>query len=301
MSVKISVVINALNEQSVIERAIKSVAWADEILVCDMNSDDDTALLAKKAGAKVIFIKRQPFVELARNLSISKAEGDWVLIIDPDEEIPASLGDKLKELANSDSVTTYVEIPRQNIIFNKWVKASMWWPDYNIRFFKKDVVTWSSKIHRPPETRGQGIKLPAEERFAITHYHYVTVDQFLIRLNRYTSAQAKELDQSAYKFDWRDLISKPLSEFLSRYFANRGFEDGLHGLVLSLLQAFSFLVVYIKVWELQGFKEEKLEVGSLKLEMDEAGKELKYWFKYGNLSKNPLKRFLQRAKNKVTD
>src|SRR5260221_8276110 len=224
MPQKISVVINTLNEENVIERAINSVSWADEVLVCDMNSDDDTALVARKAGAKVIFIKRQPFVELARNLSISKAKNDWILIMDPDEEIPESLGNKLQELSNTNGVTTYVEVPRKNIIFNKWVRASMWWPDYNIRFFKKDAVKWSNKIHLKPETQGQGLKLPEEERFAITHYHYIGIDQFLSRLNRYTTIQAKELKQSGYNFAWQDLISKPLSEFLGRYFANSGFE-----------------------------------------------------------------------------
>src|SRR5437879_5905913 len=123
---KISVVINTLNEANIIERAVKSVAWADEVLVCDMNSDDDTPILAKKLEAKVIFIKRQPFVELARNLSISKAEHEWVLILDPDEEVPESLANKLREIVSNNGVTTHVEIPRKNIIFKKWVKASMW-------------------------------------------------------------------------------------------------------------------------------------------------------------------------------
>jgi glycosyltransferase involved in cell wall biosynthesis len=300
MDGKISVVINTFNEAEVVERLIKSVKWADEILVCDMNSDDDTALVAKKAGAKVIFIKRQPFVELARNLSISKAKNEWILVLDPDEEVSESLADKLQEIAKTNGVTTVVEIPRKNIIFNKWVKASMWWPDYNIRFFKRDAVKWSNKIHIKPETIGQGLKLPEEERFAITHYHYNSIDQFLSRLNRYTTIQAKELKESGYSFTWKDLVRKPLSEFLGRFFANRGFEDGLHGLVLSMLQAFSFLIVYLKVWEMEEFKDQKIELNDLKVESDEAGKELKYWFKYGNLSKNPLKRFLQRAKNRVT-
>jgi glycosyltransferase involved in cell wall biosynthesis len=300
MDGKISVVINTLNESSVIERAIKSCKWADEVLVCDMNSEDDTAVIARRAGAKVIFIKRQPFVELARNLSISKAKNEWILIMDPDEEIPESLGEKLKEIASSNGVTTFVDVARKNLIFGKWMRNSMWWPDYKPRFFKKGAVTWGNKIHIPQQTTGQGLTLPAEERFAFVHYHYTSVEQFITRLNRYTTIQAKELNESGYNFDWRDLIRKPLSEFLGRFFANRGFEDGLHGLALSMLQAFSFLIVYLKVWEMEGFKEEKVEIAEIKLEAEEAGKELKYWFKYGNLSKNPLKRFLQRAKNKIS-
>jgi (heptosyl)LPS beta-1,4-glucosyltransferase len=300
MQGKISVVINTLNEEENLKRCLASLKWADEILICDMYSDDNSAVVAKKFGAKIIFHKRLSYVEPARNFAISKAKNDWVLVLDPDEEVPESLAKKLQEIVKTDGVATFIEIPRKNIIFNKWVKASGWWPDYNIRFFKKDKVKWSNQIHIPPKTEGQGIQLPLEERFTITHYHYQSISQFLVRMDRYTNIQAKHLQEENVEFHWADLIQKPLSEFLGRYFANKGFQDGLHGLSLALLQAFSFLVVYLKLWELQGFKEQNLKFVEIQEETKKAGKEINYWFKYGNLSKNPLKNFLQRAKNKVS-
>lgn len=300
MTGKISVVVNTLNEEKTLERAIKSVQWADEILVCDMHSDDNSAVLAKKLGAKVIFHKRVDFVEPARNFAVSKVSHEWVLIIDPDEEIPESLGEKLVKIANNPGVTTFVEIPRKNIIFGKWMKASMWWPDHHIRFFKKDAVLWSDKIHRPPQTQGQGIKLAQEERWAITHYHYDSITQFLTRMDRYTNVQARELRASGYEFSWTDVIHKPLAEFLSRYFANQGFKDGLHGLALSLLQAFSFLVVYLKLWEKKDFPQQDIKWEEVKEVSRKGAQELDYWLKYGNLSKNLLKRFFQKAKSKIT-
>lgn len=300
MEKKISVVINTFNEEAVIERAIKSVSWADEILVSDMHSDDNSAVLAKKLGAKVIFQKKVNFVEPARNFAISKAENEWVLILDPDEEAPDGLEGKLREIIDGEGVTTYVEIPRKNIIFGKWVKASQWWPDYNIRFFKKGSVTWGNKIHRPPKTEGQGIKLRSEERWAIIHHHYESISQFLKRMDRYTDIQAMQLKDDGYEFDWKDLIRKPLGEFLSRYFANRGFEDGLHGLSLAFLQAFSYLVVYTKTWEQKGFKEQEIDYKEMKELSYESGKDIDHWLKYGNLSKNPIKRILQKAQNKLS-
>lgn len=300
MHPKLSVVINTFNEEKNIERAIKSVGWADEILVCDMYSDDNTAVIAKKLGAKILFHKRVGFVEPARNFVISKAEGEWVLVLDADEEIPDSLRDKIKEVISSGGVLTHVEIPRLNIIFGKTMKAAMWWPDYNIRLFKKSSVTWSNKIHSKPKTEGQGLRLSELERFAIIHHHYETISQFLLRLDRYTTVQAKELKESGYEFDWRDLFSKPLGEFLSRFFANRGFDDGLHGLALSLLQAFSHLVMYLKVWELKGFPDKSINFSELKKESDKNGAEIDHWLKYGNLSKNKLKRIIQKIKNKIT-
>ncbi len=300
MSEKISVVINTLNEAETLERAIKSAGWADEVLVCDMYSTDDSVKIAKKLGANVITHERLSFVEPARNYAIAKAKNNWILVIDPDEEISESLAKKLTEIANLDSVTTFVEIPRKNMIFGKWVKGSMWWPDHNIRFFRKDSVKWSDKIHRPPETAGQGVKLPDEERFAIIHYHYTSISQFMSKLDRYSGVQAKELFDEGHRFKISDLIHKPLNEFLSRFFALKGYEDGLHGLVLGLLQAVSFLIVYIKLWELEGFEQKNVDLKDLKTTTDQAGKDLAYWFSFTSLSHNPVKRLLQKAKSKIS-
>ena len=296
---KISVIINTLNEEKNIERVLKSVGWADEVIVCDMHSDDDTAVVAKKLGAKVFLHKRMGFVEPARNFAISKASHEWILIVDADEEIPSSLAGHLQEMIKKPMVATYVEIPRKNIIFGKWMKASKWWPDINVRFFKAGSVEWGDRIHRVPKTSGQGIKLPVDERWAIVHHHYDSLTQFLSRMDRYSSVQAWELKQDGYDFNWTDLISKPMSEFLSRFFASRGFEDGLHGLALCLLQAFSFLVVYLKLWEYKEFKEQTIDLAELDIQRKKASDELNYWLKYSSLSENPLKRLLQKAKNKM--
>jgi glycosyltransferase involved in cell wall biosynthesis len=296
---KLSVVINTFNEEKNIERAIKSVSFADEIVVCDMYSDDDTAVIAKKLGAKIIFHKRVGFVEPARNLAISQAQGDWVLVLDADEEVSDGLKDKVKEIISQDSVLTHVEIPRKNIIFGNALKGAMWWPDYNIRLFKKDSITWSNKIHSRPKTTGQGLTLSPLESHAIIHNHYSSISQFIQRMDRYTSIQAKELKDSGYEFNWKDLISKPLGEFLSRFYANRGFEDGLHGLSLSLLQAFSHLVMYLKTWEKEDFDSKTLRFDDLNNTLRESGKELDHWMKYGNLPKNKIKRVLQKIRNRL--
>jgi len=296
---KISVVINTLNEASDLEQALESLKWADEIIVCDMYSDDNSVEIAKKYGAKVVFHKRVSHVELARNYAISKASNDWILILDPDEEIPESLASRIQDITVKMEQINFVEIPRKNLIFNKWMKASMWWPDYNIRFFKKGTVSWGEKIHSDPQTDGEGIKLDTKEDYAIVHHHYNSISQFLDRLNRYTSVQANELHADGIKFQWTDLITKPLSEFLSRFFANKGFEDGLHGLTLSLLQAFSFLIVYLKLWEFQKFTDQNIKLAEMKSLVEKSGKEIGYWFKYSNLSPNPFKRFAQKVRNKV--
>lgn len=296
MGNKISVVINTLNEEKNIERAIKSVKWADEIIVCDMYSDDKTVEIAKKAGSKVIFHKKLNYVEPARNFAISKAAGDWVLVVDPDEEISIELKIELVRIANQMKQIDYVRLPRKNIIFGKWMKASMWWPDYNIRFFRKGKVEWSDEIHRPPKALGAGLDLPAEEILAIVHYNYQTISQFVTRMNRYTTVEADQLIRQNYEFKWSDLIEKPLNEFLARFFANKGYQDGLHGLALSLLQSFSFFIVYLKVWENSSFDETAFKLTDLEVEKNKAGYQINYWVEEVKLSKNPFKRFLSKFK-----
>jgi len=298
MGNKISVVLNTFNEEENIGRALESVKWVDEIIVCDMFSSDKTAQIARKMGAKVVLHKAQKYVELVRNFNISQASNEWVLILDPDEEISESLAKKLQEVVEIEDIS-YIEIPRKNIIFGKWMENSMWWPDYNIRLFKKGSVIWNEEIHRPPKTEGQGFQLDPIAELALIHHHYVTISQFISRMDRYTTAQAKELVKSGYKLNWKDLIEKPVEEFLSRYFANKGFEDGLHGLTLSLLQAFSFLVMYLKIWEDENFKEQNLEFKEIVVEGKKVGKDFNYWFRYANLSKNPVIRIFQKAKNKL--
>lgn len=299
MNLKISVVINTFNEEESIERAIKSVDWADEVIVCDMHSADKTVDFAKKLGAKVFFHKRLDYVEPARNFAISKASNEWVLILDPDEEIPSSLRTRLIEVASKMKQIDYVRLPRKNLIFGKWMKASMWWPDYNVRFFKKGKVRWSDKIHRPPKTQGAGIDFPAEENLAIIHHNYQSITQFLTRMDRYTSVETRQLIKQNYIFKWPDLIEKPVGEFLSRFFANKGYMDGLHGLALSLLQALSFLIVYLKVWENSNFNDTTISLTELEAEKNKAGFQINYWVKMTKSSKNPFKRFLQKMRNRI--
>lgn len=276
---KISVVINTLNEEANIKRAMASVAWADEILVCDMYSEDKTVEIAKKLGAKVVYHKKADYVEPARNFAISKASGDWILVLDADEEITDILARRLKEITQKMKQVMVVWIPRKNIIFNKWMKASMWWPDHQVRFFKAGKVRWQNKIHSKPQFTGESLTLEPEEKWAIIHHNYNSLSQYIERMNRYTTIEAQELVKGGYKFAWEDLVQKPLSEFLSRFFASSGHKDGLHGLALSLLQAASFLAVYLKVWERESFKQQELKSEELEQVKAKAGEELNYWFK----------------------
>ena len=273
----ISVVINTLNEEKNIGRAIESVkSFADEIVVVDMESVDNTVSVAKKLGAVVFTHKPMHYVEPARNFAISKAKGEWIFIIDADEEAPKTLLVELGRIAHA-GTHDFVRIPRKNIIFGKWMQHSRWWPDENIRFFKKGSVSWEDEIHSIPVTKGEGITLKSDVSFALTHHHYDSVEQFIDRLNRYTSIQAEELHKRGKSATYVDFVKRPTSEFVSRYFAGLGYKDGIHGIALAFLQAFSELCVYLKLWQLGGFRDEHARLPQIVETITESQKEVNYW------------------------
>lgn len=283
----ISAVINTYNEEANIERCLSSLtSFADEIVIVDMGSTDRTIDKAKEFNAKIYTHPYTGFVEPARNYALEKTSGDWIFLIDADEDIPKTLKTLLKNKIKTPTKSFY-RIPRKNIIFGRWIKHAYWWPDYQIRFFKKGSVLWSDKIHSIPMTRGEGFDIPPVEENAIIHYNYQSIFQFIERLNRYTNIQAKELYIEGYKFHWSDVIKKPTDEFLSRFFEGEGYKDGLHGLTLSFLQGLSMLVLYAKIWELEGLRQENIKLTDLEKELTDRNNKENYWIIQEKLKTDP--------------
>jgi len=291
----ISVVINVRNEAENLSKCLHSIKdFADEIIVVDMKSTDNSVQVAKNAGAKVFTHKPLKYVEPARNYALTKTTGKWILLLDPDEYLNKTLKKDLKSITNRNDVD-FVKIPRQNIIFGKWIKHAKCWPDYLIRFFKKGAVTWQNEIHSQPITTGNGLTLLDSDKLAIKHNNYQSVTQFVIRALRYSNIQADELVTQDYKIKTSDFILKPTQEFNSRFFFAEGYKDGFHGLVFCLLQAFAIGLVYIRLWEKQGTPDKQLLKESFVSASQEATFEYDHWFaKFfkQEYSANFLKKFL---------
>lgn len=276
----ISVVVNTLNEEDNLPRCLKSVqSLADEIVVVDMYSDDRTRKIARKFGARVFLHKKVGYVEPARNFAIGKARGKWVLVLDADEKVTPSLAKRLREIVTKRSENVdFVLIPRKNIIFGKWIQNSRWWPDYLPRFFKQGKVIWPKQIHQKPELKGNIYTLPDAERYALTHYNYESLEQFLERSWRYAEVRAEELvKENKYRLSVGDLVLKPTGEFLSRLFSGEGYKDGIHGLALAILQSYSTALIYLKVWEKQHYEEKVIEEKKLKDIFSRLIYEIDYW------------------------
>jgi len=262
---------------------------AKEIIIVDIGMDNRLRdELKKNQIVKIVAIKNDvPYVELIRDKTKDFAQSDYVFFIDPDEVVPPGL--KTVIHSNLDSYDYFI-IPRKNIIFGRWIKHSRWWPDYQIRLFKKDKVTWPKIIHRQPKVAGNGYMVEAREELALLHHNYQNIDEYLSKFRRYAKYEAKEIFDSKMILTFSNAIRKALNEFISRYFAAEGYKDGSQGLVLAFLQMFYYLIVYFYYLEMKKFKIE----GEVKEEefFRKGLKETLYWKKKKNLWEKILNKIL---------
>lgn len=247
----ISTVIVTYNEGDKLKDCLKSLMGkVDEIVIVDLGSTDKTLQVAKEFKANIYTHQRVEYVELIRDFAISKAKGDWILVLDPDERITPALWDRLKYVVQEDKYSA-VNIPRKNIFFGSWIAHTNWWPDKHVRFFMKGKVKWGDKIHHYPLVEGNILNLPAKEELAIEHHGYSSVEQFINRQNRYSQIEALNLYQSGERFSWLNFFHRPFREFLVRFIKHRGFLDGFYGFALTYLMMVYQLQVAIALWELE--------------------------------------------------
>ena len=298
---KVSVVISAFNEEKKIKACLESAKWADEIIVVDNSSYDKTADIAKKFTKRVYIQKNDPEkIDLQKNFGIQKATGDWIFILDADEIITPELESEIRQVISNDSVAGFW-VPRKNMIFNKWIQHSGWYPDYQLRLFRQGKGKYESQhYHEPLTVSGTTEKLTAH----LVHHNYESVAQFLHKnLETYAPNEADELLRKGYSFHYLDVIRFPLKEFISRYFARQGYKDGLHGLVLSLLMAVYHFVIFLYLWEKKSFIEvssEEVDKGLGQL-VEKTKKEFEYWLHDKKIEneKNDVKKFFLKLERKL--
>ena len=256
----LSVVVSAFNEEEKIRDCLESVKWADEIVFIDNSSTDNTANIVKKYTSKIYRRENNPLMlNVNKNYGIEKTTGDWVLYLDADERVTPELKKEIKQLLqdrhsglsrmdsgvadapqNDAGVINGYWIPRKNIIFGKWIEHAGWYPDYQMRLFRRGKGKFPAKhVHEMVDVDGETAYL----KTPLLHLNFETISQFLYKhIELYAANEAEALLKKNYKVDALDAIRMPMNEFLSRFFAREGYRDGLHGLVLSLLMAFYHLL-----------------------------------------------------------
>jgi glycosyltransferase involved in cell wall biosynthesis len=246
----ISAIVNTCNEEKYLERCLEHLKWADEIVIVDMYSTDKSIEIARKYTDKIYFHERTLSVLYARNFSLSKAQGNWLLVVDPDEVIPQGLANKFIEIANSNPDFVAAAFPLRMVCFGK--EFNYVYPlEWKIRFFKKGYVSFPRRVHAHPKVSGDIYFLPKEEKYIANHYVAENIFRFVEKMNRYTSDEAKHMyEDDGIKYSILYLIKKPLAEFKNRFFIRRGYKDGIEGFIFSVLMATYRFLTYAKLREI---------------------------------------------------
>ncbi len=242
----LSVVIITYNESANLKRLLPTLTFADEVVVVDRYSEDDTADIARKHGAQVIEHAWEGYGQ-QKNFAIAQAQGDWILSLDADEIVPTSSEKVLKEILKKNDKDAYY-LPRRTHFLGRWIMHGTWYPDWQLRLFKKGATKFNDQaIHeRMVEPKSVGY-LPEA---VIDHYSYQDVSDYIARLNRYTSLEA-EKRYASQKYNGFMLLFKPSYRFIQHYVVHRGFLDGYPGFLVALLSAWYVFITHIKIYELR--------------------------------------------------
>ena len=242
MSPSLSAVIITLNEEKNIEDCVRSVSFCDEVILIDSGSTDGTVPLAEKLGAK---IWRRSFDHFAaqKNFGISKASGEWVLLVDADERVSDGLKGEIKDKIPRGLAEGYY-FPRINRIFGRWMRHGENANDYQLRLAKRQKAVFTGPVHERVELSGKTERM----KNPLLHHSTPSVSAYMGKLNSYTALEAKRREGKPIP-RIGDLLSRPLLKFMSLTFLKRGFMDGLEGFIFSALSAYYDFVSLAKHWE----------------------------------------------------
>ncbi|MFQ5900132.1 MAG: glycosyltransferase family 2 protein [Thermodesulfobacteriota bacterium] len=243
---KLSVTIIALNEEANIRGCLTSVRWADEIIVSDSGSSDRTVDICKEYGAKVFQDEWLGFGK-QKNLCSERACNDWILNIDADERVTSELRVEIEKALQEDRCDG-LYIPRKSFFLGKWIKYCGWYPDYNLRLFRKGKGAFTERrVHEAVEFKGETAYL----KYPLEHHTYKTISDYIQRMDRYAGLAAEEMAANGRKASYLDILLRPELTFFKMFFLKMGFLEGYRGLILSSLYAAYTLSKYARLWEIR--------------------------------------------------
>lgn len=242
----LTAIVLTYNSQSTLEKCLKSLTWCDEILIVDSFSEDETLAIAREFTSRIFQREYQNYGDQL-NFALKKARGEWVLVIDSDEEVSPSLQREIQETLSSPFPLTGFYIPRKSKFLGRWINHC-WKGDKVLRLFRKEYAQYREReLGSSPRIEGKVGML----QNPILHYPYRDLKHYLEKLNYYTTCAARQMHKEGRKFRIYNLFLNPLGKFIQMYFLKKGFLDKGEGFLLSLLSSFYVLVKFAKLWEIQ--------------------------------------------------
>jgi glycosyltransferase involved in cell wall biosynthesis len=255
----VSVVINTLNEESNIAKCIGSIlGFADEILICDMYSSDNTVRIARDLGARVIYHEKTSYVEPARYYAVNAASGEWVLILDADEQLTPGIRNELKTVV-AEGKADLVRMGKLYYYFTRYIKHGGFYNKNYPLLFRKElyIKNYSHKnsgifngfthlIDNAKEIRN------IDKSYFILHNAYPSIEKYVVKTEgKYALIEAEAMQQEGKKFRLLMLLFDPLKTFIKKYFLQRGFVEGTNGFILCVLYSSYRFKVWANLWMLE--------------------------------------------------
>ncbi len=244
MSLRLSAIVIAKNEAHNIEACLDSLAFCDERIVVDGDSDDATASLAEAKGARVTIAREWHGFGHQKNLALSLATGDWVLSLDADERVSQELAAEIRT-AMTEGLSDAYEMPRLSTFCGRPMRHSGWYPDYVLRLFRRGRARFSDDlVHERVVCEGTVGRLKAP----LTHHPVLRLEDALSRMDRYSTARAEMIVKSGRRVSFFTGIVRGWWTFFQTYFIRLGFLDGREGFLLAMANAEGTYYRYMKAW-----------------------------------------------------
>ncbi len=258
MAATLSLAIVALNEEANLERVLKSMRWADEIVLVDSGSTDRTCDIAREYGARVILEPWRGYTS-QKNYALDLCTKDWVLSLDADEEVSPELAEEIRGILADPKALAGYSMPRKNLFLGRWMRHGGFYPDPKLRLFRRGLAystgrdphdRFEMKNDQMKDGPTKGGRRVGELRGALTHHTYPTLTLYLEHMNRYSSVWNRVPGAVPRKFSLNDIVLRPLATFIYNYFIRLGFLDGREGLLLHMYHAGYVSWKYAKAWEM---------------------------------------------------
>ena len=244
----LSVCIICFNEEVNIRRCLESVSWANEIIVVDSMSNDRTLDIAVEYTDRVYKREWTGYVD-QKNFALSKAKEHWVLSLDADEKVSDSLRREITAEIQKEEVKAGYRIPRRSFYQGRWINHSGFYPDTQLRLFKRDRGKWvGGRVHERVEINGGVGHLKND----LLHYPYKGSLAGQVRtVNNFSDLLAEDLFEKGKRYHLSLLLLRPLFKFVEVYFVKRGFLDGLAGFIIAVTSAYAMFARYVKLREIE--------------------------------------------------
>ncbi len=244
---KLSVTVITKNEAADIDAALTSVAWADELIVVDSESIDETVAIARRHTDRVVVREWPGYID-QKNHAAALASHDWILSLDADERVTPALADEIRTRLSCEPREAAFRIPRVTWHLGRWIRTTDWYPDYQLRLYDRRSAQWTGRyVHEAVTVRGVTGQLRGE----LLHYAYRDIADHLETIDRYTTYAARQMQEDGRRAGLVQLAGHPPLAFLRNYLAHGGIRDGVPGFIISALNAYYVFLKFAKLWELE--------------------------------------------------